>query len=222
MLTKIVSGGQTGVDRGALDAALEAQFPCGGWCPEGRQAEDGRIHQKYPLVELAGSGYRQRTLKNVQDSDGTMILFTGVLSGGTKLTRDCCVKGRKPFVIVDAVQVSLSEAIDGALRFIEENRIRVLNVAGPRVSGWGEGYDFALNMVDGIIKAATCRQPGVADTACSADSLQGHSLKCSSSRVSPRLYEGSRQHRHLGPPRFDPKKVGLAALSDVPDVLILT
>jgi hypothetical protein len=112
-LTKIVSGGQTGVDRGALDAALAAQFPCGGWCPAGRQSEDGRIPDRYPLVVLTGSGYRQRTLQNVRDSDGTLILFAGALTGGTKLTWDFGRREKKPLLTVDAAQLSVSEAVEG-------------------------------------------------------------------------------------------------------------
>ena len=100
---KIVSGGQTGVDRGAMDAALAAEFPCGGWRPEGRQSEDGRIPDKYPLLVLEGSGYRQRTLKNVQDSDGTLILFTGSVTGGTKLSRDFCLKQNRPLLSVNGL-----------------------------------------------------------------------------------------------------------------------
>jgi hypothetical protein len=76
-LEKIISGGQTGVDRGALDAALEASFPCGGWCPKGRKAEDGPIPARYPLKEMDGPAYRLRTERNVRDSDGTLILFFG-------------------------------------------------------------------------------------------------------------------------------------------------
>jgi hypothetical protein len=93
-LSKIVSGGQTGVDRGALDAALRVGFPCGGWCPQDRKAEDGPIPDRYPLVVLPGAGYRQRTLKNVKDSDGTVIIYANTLSGGTKLTRDFCQRER--------------------------------------------------------------------------------------------------------------------------------
>jgi len=129
-LARIVSGGQTGVDRAALDAALTARFPCGGWCPEGRKAEDGRIPDHYPVVILPGSGYRARTLKNVEDSDGTVIVYSAPLSGGTKLTRDFCIRAKKPFVFVDATTVSLADAIDGVIAFIAKQQVAVLNVAG--------------------------------------------------------------------------------------------
>ena len=79
---KIVSGGQAGADRAALDAALACGVSCGGWCPEGRLAEDGRIADSYPIVELPGAGYRQRTRRNVQDSDGTAIFSFGPPEGG--------------------------------------------------------------------------------------------------------------------------------------------
>jgi hypothetical protein len=151
VLSKIVSGGQTGVDRGALDEALQNGFPCGGWCPEDRQAEDGRIADSYPLVVLAGAGYRQRTLKNVQDSDGTVIVYSHTLSGGTKLTRDLCQREKKPFVVLDAAQVSLSDAIDGVGRFVSIHRVAVLNVAGPRASGWVDGHAFAQDLVAGVL-----------------------------------------------------------------------
>ena len=152
-LAKIISGGQTGVDLGALDAALAAAFPCGGWCPEGRQSEDGRIPDRYPLVVWPGSGYRQRTYKNVHDSDGTVILFTGSLTGGTKLTRDLCLKEGKPHVVVDAAQVAVSAAIDAVGSFVLQHRIRILNVAGPRASGWGEGHEFAYAVISGVLNS---------------------------------------------------------------------
>lgn len=85
-LTQIISGGQTGVDRGALDAALTTQFSCGGYCPKGRKAEDGVIDERYPLTELPTAGYRQRTIRNLSESDGTLILYHGYLSGGTQET----------------------------------------------------------------------------------------------------------------------------------------
>jgi hypothetical protein len=151
-LVKIVSGGQTGVDRGALDAALAADLPCGAWCPADRRAEDGPIPQRYPLMSLPGAAYRERTRQNVIDSDGTVILFYESLSGGTKVTRDFCVREKKPFVVLDAKLISESAAATAIVRFIEENEIQVLNVAGPRASGWVTGYRFALDVVTGVIR----------------------------------------------------------------------
>ena len=83
MLTRIVSGGQTGVDRAALDVALELSIPCGGWCPKGRKAEDGALPARYPLKETPSEEYAQRTTWNVRDSDGTLILTHGAPTGGT-------------------------------------------------------------------------------------------------------------------------------------------
>jgi hypothetical protein len=105
-ITKIVSGGQTGVDRGVLDAALAADFPCGGWCPGDRMAEDGVIPDRYPLMPLPNGGYRARTRLNVVDSDRTAILYYESLAGGTRLTRNLCALLKRPYVLVDARQMS--------------------------------------------------------------------------------------------------------------------
>ena len=88
----IISGGQTGAVRAALDAGLEANFPICGFCPAGRMAEDGVIDKKYPLWELPIGGYRQRAKKNVECSDGTIIFYDTILQGGSKLTEEFCVK----------------------------------------------------------------------------------------------------------------------------------
>ena len=86
MVEKIISGGQTGADRAALDVALELKIPCGGWCPKGRRAEDGRIDDRYPLKETPSTDYRVRTRLNVEESDGTLVITRGPLTGGTALT----------------------------------------------------------------------------------------------------------------------------------------
>ncbi len=151
-LAKIVSGGQTGVDRGALDAALDAGFPCGGWAPAGRIAEDGPVSGRYPLQELEDAGYEERTLKNVLDSDGTAILFFGALEGGTRLTRDYCVERGKPIELVDASLTGPREAAHALARFVESNRLAVLNIAGPRASKAPQAHAYAYATVKEMLK----------------------------------------------------------------------
>jgi hypothetical protein len=150
-LTRIVSGGQTGVDRGALDAALAVGFACGGWCPKDRSAEDGPIPDRYPMMLLIGGGFRQATLKNVHDSDGTAILFRESLNGGTLYTHDVCRRERSPYIVLDATRISETGAAAAIVRFVEEHELKVLNVAGPRLSKWAEGYGFALAVVGELI-----------------------------------------------------------------------
>jgi len=159
-LAKIVSGGQAGVDRGALDAALEAGFPCGGWAPEGRTAEDGRVPERYPLQELAGAGYEERTLQNVLDSDGTAIFHTGALRGGTRQTMLHCVEHGKPFELVDATRTAPRDAALKLADFVERNRLSVLNVAGPRASKWPQAHAYAYATVNEMLKKSGKRRCG--------------------------------------------------------------
>jgi hypothetical protein len=151
VIERIVSGGQTGVDRGALDAALAAAFPCGGWCPAGRGAEDGRIPACYPLRELPGAGYRQRTRQNVRDSDGTAILCPGPPAGGTRLTALFCARERKPVVLIDATRRTPAQAAQLLAAFVERERVGVLNVAGPRLSSWPEGRDYSRQTIGHLL-----------------------------------------------------------------------
>ncbi len=130
-IRKIVSGGQTGVDRGALDAAIAVGLAHGGWCPKGRLAEDGRIGDHYQLRELEVYDYSARTEKNVLDSDGTLILYRLALSGGTLLTHRIAKRHQKPVFRVRLDGPIVYERIVG---WIIENNIRILNVAGPRGS----------------------------------------------------------------------------------------
>jgi hypothetical protein len=131
MLPQIVSGGQTGVDRAALDLALELGLPCGGWCPRGRRAEDGPLPERYPLRETSSPAYPQRTAGNVRDSDATLILTRGEPDPGTALTARLAARYGRPHLIVD-----LAKSPDAARvrAWLDENQIRVLNVAGPRES----------------------------------------------------------------------------------------
>jgi hypothetical protein len=149
---RIVSGGQTGVDRGALDAALDGGIPCGGWCPEGRLAEDGVIPERYPVQELAGQGYRERTLKNLQDADGTVIIYFGSPTGGTEVTLAECIARSRPYLLIDASELPVGQAARRIQQFVDLNGIKELNVAGPRASGAPEARDFAYLAISSWIR----------------------------------------------------------------------
>lgn len=140
---KIISGGQTGVDRAALDIALERGIEAGGWCPAGRLDEFGRIPARYPLKEMENGGFTERTLQNVKDSDGTVIIYPGKLSGGTEQTFRFCVEQRRPHELIDACKISTEKAAQLITDFVRENKIDILTVAGPRQSEWPEGYEYA-------------------------------------------------------------------------------
>lgn len=131
MIKKIISGGQTGVDRGALDIGSDMGLETAGWCPRGRRAEDGIIPDHYPLKETSGRDYEQRTEWNVRDSDGTLILTTGKPEGGTAYTLEMAQKLEKPFYVVDLLA---KRNLASVQYWVDYEQIKTLNVAGPRES----------------------------------------------------------------------------------------
>ena len=145
---KIISGGQTGVDRAALDLAAKHKIELGGCCPVGRLDEFGRIPDRYPVKELEHGGFTERTLQNVRDSDGTVIIYFGNPSGGTEQTIRFCVEHQKPHEMIDASKVSIEKAAQLIARFVRGNKIEILNVAGPRQSEWAGGYSYASRALD--------------------------------------------------------------------------
>jgi hypothetical protein len=151
-LLKIVSGGQTGADRAALDAALTAGTPCGGWCPRGRRAEDGVIPQRYPLAELVSPHYPDRTLRNVQESDATVILAFGALTGGSAATARCCRDEGKPCLVIDAGGTTIAQAAGLIADFIADRNVEILNVAGPRASGQPEIHDYVYATLGAVLR----------------------------------------------------------------------
>ena len=129
---RLVSGGQTGVDRAALDAALEAGLEAGGWCPRGRRAEDGAVPARHPLREAPSPVYAVRTRLNVRDSDATLVLAWGPLRGGTALTLRWCRRLGRPCRLVDLSRAVAPGELRALRRWLRRHRVRTLNVAGPR------------------------------------------------------------------------------------------
>ncbi len=128
---RIISGGQTGVDRAALDTAIELDIPHGGWCPRGRRAEDGVIPDHYQLREHTSEFYADRTRQNVIDSDGTLILYGNRLEGGSLLTARFAEEQEKA---VFRTRLSGRVSYVACIEWLEAEKIRVLNIAGPRAS----------------------------------------------------------------------------------------
>ena len=131
MIERIVSGGQTGVDRAALDVALDLGIACGGRCPRGRWSESGPIDPRYPLKETASADPAQRTALNVYESDATLIIAAGELAGGSMVASRLALLRGRPCLVVDAADPAAATAIAGWLR---TTGARSLNVAGPRES----------------------------------------------------------------------------------------
>ncbi|OOZ12332.1 putative molybdenum carrier protein [Solemya velum gill symbiont] len=149
-ITRIVSGGQTGADRAALDYAIEHGIPHGGWCPKGRLAEDGELDSKYLLVEMPSANYRQRTRQNVVDSDGTLIINQGELRGGTRATHEFAEALEKPYLVIQVEDDAL-ENRDVVLSWLQERGIAVLNVAGPRGSKCPEIYRHTFQLLKSLL-----------------------------------------------------------------------
>ncbi|GMQ99605.1 MAG: putative molybdenum carrier protein [Zetaproteobacteria bacterium] len=148
LIERVVSGGQTGVDRAALDAALSLGLNCGGWCPRGRRAEDGAIPDFYPLKETPDRDYIQRTEWNVRDSDTTLVLCCGKPLGGTAMTVQFAKAAGKPVYLVD-----LEAVVDeqGIRRWLDEQRVVILNIAGSRESQhpgiYRQAFTLLLNLL---------------------------------------------------------------------------
>ncbi|MEM1295056.1 MAG: putative molybdenum carrier protein [Verrucomicrobiota bacterium] len=152
-LERIVSGGQTGADRAGLDWALDHGIPHGGWCPQGRRAEDGPISTRYELTETAESKYHVRTRLNVEDSDGTAIFgLAAELTGGSALTREFAQQFLKPWIHIS--QAATKDAAMALRRFLIENSVHTLNIAGPRASSEFGIADFTLKVLDDALLIA--------------------------------------------------------------------
>ena len=148
-VTKIVSGGQTGVDQAALDAAMAVGLDHGGWCPKGRRSEAGAIPDRYQLKETRSVYYTVRTEQNVVDSDATLIIYSGLMSGGTALTLKLAKKHDRPTI---AVNLESDVDIESIRAWLSREQVAVLNVAGPRASSQAGIGDQARQLIAAILR----------------------------------------------------------------------
>lgn len=147
IVTKIISGGQTGADRAGLDFAVAHNIPHGGWIPKGRVTEEGPLSDKYQLQELPTGSYKIRTEKNILDSDGTLIVSHGNLTGGSALTRELVKKHKKPWIHIDLDNICQTEAAKLVAEWAERYHISVMNVAGARKSKDPKIYQATFDLL---------------------------------------------------------------------------
>ena len=157
MVKKIISGGQTGADQAALDVAIKLGISHGGWIPKGRKTENGVLDDKYQLKEIETGNYNERTEQNVIDSDGTLIMSHGKLTGGSDCTREMALRHNRPWLHIDLNKTIAFQAARKIRSWITKNKLEVLNVAGPRASKDPAIYKatadvletaFYLNLID--------------------------------------------------------------------------
>ncbi len=159
MVIKIISGGQTGADRAALDFAILHGIPYGGWVPRGRRTEDGTLPEKYLLDEMPTPDYAKRTEQNVLDSDGTLIVSHGCLKGGSALTAFLAEKLGRPCIHVDLARMPVTDAAARVRGWLHDHRILVLNVAGPRAGTDPKIYRAAFSLLETMVAEFETSEP---------------------------------------------------------------
>ena len=155
MIRKIISGGQTGAGRAALDVALKLGIPHGGYSPWGRTAEDGPLPEIYKLKEMPTDSYEARTEKNVQESDGTLIIARGKLIGGSDYTRKMTLKHKKQLLGIDLNLIGHFDGASLAVSWIKLQHVQVLNVAGPRASEDCQIYSDVVIILEQVVQILT-------------------------------------------------------------------
>jgi Circularly permutated YpsA SLOG family len=164
MLKKIVSGGQTGADQAALDVAIDLGIDHGGWVPLGRKTENGVLNDQYRMQEMPTADYGHRTEQNVIDSEGTLILSHGRLTGGSEYTRKMAVKQGRPWLHVDLTRMSAFQAARSIGEWLAEQGIGVLNVAGPRASKDPRIYEATRGVLESAYYLGMVNDTGVLGT----------------------------------------------------------
>jgi hypothetical protein len=151
MISKIISGGQTGVDQAALDVAMALGIPHGGWIPKGRKTENGALPDKYKLKEMPTFSYAKRTEQNVIDSEGTLIISMGPLTGGSELTHKTAMLHDRPCLHIDLDTLNTLQTVKTVRSWIARHDIKILNIAGPRASENPEIYDLTVKTLKAVL-----------------------------------------------------------------------
>jgi len=151
MISKIISGGQTGADRAALDVAIRLGMDHGGWVPRGRKAEDGTIPSRYRVKETSTPRYAERTERNILESDATLIVSRGPLTGGSRLTWVLAVHHDKTCLHVDLEGTSPCSAAPKVREWVSKHNVKTLNVAGPRASHDARVYGLVTELLEQVL-----------------------------------------------------------------------
>jgi hypothetical protein len=157
IISKIISGGQTGVDQAALDVAMALGIPHGGWVPKGRKTENGALPDKYRLKVMPTSSYAKRTEQNVIDSEGTLIISLGPLTGGSELTQKTAMLHDRPCLHIDLGTLNTLQTVKTVRSWIVRHGIGILNIAGPRASENPGIYDMAARTLKAVLGKAEMR-----------------------------------------------------------------
>jgi hypothetical protein len=214
MIRKIISGGQTGVDQAALDVAIKLAVEHGGWIPKGRITEKGPLPEDYRLKETRTSSYAERTEKNVMDADATLIISRGPLTGGSDFTREMAVRHNRPWLHIDLNQMAAFQAAIAINQWVLQNKVEVLNVAGPRASKDPAVYRDAVNILESAYYL------GLAETSMNSagnlkDLMQSHSEP---PPAAPRTVAEAVERLAANMPLKDKTTIANMAFSELPNL----
>jgi endonuclease YncB( thermonuclease family) len=177
LIQKIISGGQTGADRAALDFAIKHKIPHGGWVPEGRIAEDGPLPAKYKLTEMPTDSYQARTEQNVIDSDGTVLIFHGRLTGGSAYTEKMANEHDRPCLHLDLSKHNAFMLALSMINWIQEAKVTTLNIAGPRASKGPTIYKDVMDVLESVLLLESKREQLSASPKLTPTTKDRHSKK---------------------------------------------
>ena len=157
---KILSGGQAGISRGALDAALALNVLCGGWCAQAARDGLGDFPEHYPLEEKVDPDEWEGVRRNVLDSDASAIIYYRVVEGSAEETLDDCVQQGKPYRLIDADELQPGQAAKILSDFIKDCGAFSLNVVGPQSLDDVRGHKYGQDVVRLLVETLRRKNGG--------------------------------------------------------------